>query len=114
MLVGVVLGGFGEAPGRIALGEERDVVAGAQVPVAAVDDTDVQLGLAVVGDRGDEPAELPGDGVGLAADGAAVGGLRGRLRRRYALDEQPQRVRIAVTVLVGAAADNVVALHVLP
>lgn len=46
--------------GAVAVGQERDVVAAAQVSGPPEDQVDVHAGRPVVGDVLDEPGELPG------------------------------------------------------
>ncbi len=80
------------------------MIAGAQIPIAPIDQPDAHVGLIVLGHRFHETAELPRDAVDLAADGASDGGLLRGLGRRNALGEQAKHVAIARAVVGGAAA----------
>src|SRR5207248_9540187 len=83
---------------------ERDVIAAAQVSVAAIDQPDAEAGHVLLRALGDEARELPRRGVVLAADAAPRGGLLRRLVRRYTLGEDAD-------ALLLAGADDVVGEH---
>jgi hypothetical protein len=113
VLVAEVLVGLGEPPSRVAALEEGDVVAAPQVAVAAPDDPHVHADVLVVGHRVDEPGQLPGRRVVLAADRPPGVGLRRSLGGGHAFDEEADGTGFARAVVGPARADDVVAEHAL-
>src|SRR5205823_4111964 len=100
--------------GRVPLPQERDVVTAPQVTVAPPDGPDAHVGGVAGGHIADEPGELAGRAVVLAADGLPDRGLVRRLRGRHPLDEQPHPVRVRLRAVERAAGtDDVVAEHAL-
>ena len=91
MLVREVLGGLGEPRGRVALQDERDVVAGAQEAVAALDRPDVHARGAVVGHFATKRPSCR-DGPSFSPPMAwRIAACCGRFGGRDAFDEQPDR-----------------------
>src|SRR5205085_9149263 len=111
VLVFVVLVRLGEAHRRVAVLEERDVVAAAQVSVAPVDRPDAKAGQVLLSRLLDEARELARLRVVLAADAATRGRLLRRLARRHALGEDAHRAVVADAALARGAADDVVGEH---
>lgn len=113
VLVGVLLAGFGESYGGIAVREEGELVAAAQEPVGAVDHPRVELRCVRVRGRVDVAGQLPRHRIVLPADRAAdlvfLSGLW-----RHTLGKYPDSPRVACAIPHHIVVEHSLDVHAVP